>query len=239
MINTEDYQETENSIYSIFQIHRDQKFKIIHPEEQLKYYDCYYNKDEWKNFFKLLIIRAKSTATYGNDFFYDVHDKTDEEVEKYLNELEKNVDSRIEQFRKSIPKSLYIFFLEEIFMLYGSEKINKKIINYVMNPKNSLKYKKLLEIKERYDNEIKKKILNYIPTKYHIFVNLGLINYFKENNVFKEGNIKNLRQMYGDHGEKIIENFLNLSKDAYLYFFEHNDEEIENFLKIKESFLNK
>lgn len=27
--------------------------------------------------------------------------------------------------------------------------------------------------------------------------------------------------MYGDHGEKIIENFLNLSKDAYLYFFEH------------------
>ena len=45
MINTEDYQETENSIYSIFQIHRDQKFKIIHPEEQLKYYDCYYNKD--------------------------------------------------------------------------------------------------------------------------------------------------------------------------------------------------
>ena len=64
-------------------------------------------------------------------------------------------------------------------MLYGSEKINKKIINYVMNPKNSLKYKKLLEIKEKYDNEIKKKILNYIPIKYHIFVNLGLINFLR------------------------------------------------------------
>ncbi len=78
-------------------------------------------------------------------------------------------------------------------MLYGSEKINNKIIKYVMNPKNSLKYKILLEIKEKYDNEIKNKILNYIPFKYHIFVNLGL---FKKKNVFKEGNIKNLRNMY-------------------------------------------
>ena len=68
-----------------------------------------------------------------------------------------------------------------------------------MNPKNSLKYKILLEIKEKYDNEIKNKILNYIPFKYHIFVNLGLINYFKKKNVFKEGNIKNLRNMYGEH----------------------------------------
>ena len=69
MLNIEDYQETENSIYSIFHIHRDQKFKIIHPEEQLKYYDCYYNKDEWKNFFKLLIIRVNQQQLMEMIFF--------------------------------------------------------------------------------------------------------------------------------------------------------------------------